>query len=83
MRRTDVIRASRDESVFDSVMAKVALLRNTLAQVKVNGIIWASLDTCLTAGTQFSVHYHDPIGSLVNRRFGTGFDTGGLIAMPA
>ena len=83
MRRADVIRTSRDESVFNSVMTKVALLRNTLVLVKINGIIWAGLDACLAPVTQIIIHYDDPIGSLAYRRFGTGVNTGGLIAMPA
>ena len=83
MRRTDIIRTGRDEPVFDSVMTKVALLSNTFMRVKVDSLIGACLDTCLTTGTQFIIHYHDPIGSLAYRRFGTGVDARGLIAMPA
>ena len=83
MRRTDIIRASRDEPVFNSMMTKVALLSNTLNRVKVDGLIRASLNTCLTTGTQFIIHYHNPVGSFTYRRIGTGIDTGGLIAMTA
>ena len=83
MRRTDIIRAGRNETVFNSMMTKVALLSNTSMRVEGDGSIRACLDTCLTTGAQFVIHYHDPIGSLVYRRFRTGVDAGGIIAMSA
>jgi hypothetical protein len=81
--RADIIRTGRNQTVFNSVVTKIAFLSNAFMRIKVDGLIRAGLDTCLATGTQIVIHYHDPIGSLAYCRFGTGVNAGGLIAMPA
>jgi hypothetical protein len=81
--RADIIRAGRNQPVFNSVVTKIAFLSNAFMRVKVDGLIRAGFDTCLATGTQIVIHYHDPIGSLAYGRFGASVDAGGLIAMPA
>jgi hypothetical protein len=83
VRQTDVIGAGRDQSVIDPMMAQVALLSDAFMMVKVNGIIRARFNTCLTAGAQVIIHDHDTIGSFADGFLWAGFGTGWIIAVPA
>ena len=83
MRQTDVVRASRYQSVIDPMMAKVALLSDPFLRIKINGVIGASFNTSLTAGAAVIIHDHHAIGALGNCLFGAGVGTGRIITVSA
>ena len=83
MRQTDIISASRDQSVIDPMMAQVALLSDTFMLIKVNGVIGARFNTCLTAGAQVIIHDHDAIGSFADGFLGADLGTGRIITVSA
>ena len=45
VRRTNIIRAGRDQSVIDPMMAQIALLSDPFLLIKVNGVIGAGFNT--------------------------------------
>jgi hypothetical protein len=83
MCRANIISTGRYESVFNPVMAKVALLSDAFTMVEINGIIGAGFETGLTTTTQGIIHHYDPVGPLANRLFGADIDTGRFITVPA
>jgi len=83
VRQTDIVRARRDQSLIDPMMAQVALLSDSFMLIKINGVIGAGFNTCLTAGAPVIIHDHNAIGSLGNRLFRTRVGTGWIITMPA
>jgi hypothetical protein len=83
MCQTDIVGAGRNKPAFDPVMAKIALLGDTLGRVKVNGIIRAGLDAVLAPGAQIIIHNNDSVESFVNSRLGASIGAGGLITVSA
>ena len=83
MCQTDIISASRNQSVIDAMMAQIAFLSDTFVMIKINGVIGAAFNAGLAAGAQIIIHNHDAVGSFANSFLGASPGTGRILAVPA
>jgi hypothetical protein len=80
---TDIVCTGGDETFFNPMVTKIALLSNTFIVVKFNGAVRTRCYACVTARTPFIIQDHNAVGSLDNRLFGTGIGAGRIIAVSA
>ena len=83
MGRTDIVGTGGDKPLIHPVIAKITLLCDGFILVKGNGIVWASLDACLTSGTQIVIHDNNADFSLGDGILRAGLGAGRVIAVPA
>ena len=83
MRQTDIVGAGGDQSPIHPVVAEVALLGHAAVFVECNRIMGAGIQACPAPGTQLGIQNDNSVRSPGDGRFGTGIDTGGIIAVPA
>ncbi len=83
MCRADIVGTGGDKPLVHPMMAEITLLGDGFILVKSNGIIWASVDTGLTSGTQIVIHDNNAVFSFGDGFFRAGIGARRIIAVPA